>query len=352
MKSMEEIYNEMLASFQRETGLEASATSDLAVRLYAVAAQIHTLYIQGDWVGRQCFPQTAGGEYLDLHAQLRGLTRRGAAAARGVIRFVVDTPGSTDLIIPAGTVCMTAGLVRFETDGDVTLPSGATSAEARATAAEPGAAGNVPGGSILTMAVAPMGVSRCLNPTSFTGGRDREDDEELRVRVLETYRRMPNGANAAFYQQGAMSFDAVAAATVIPRSRGVGTVDVVVATSAGLPDGTLLQTLADYFEERREIAVDVQVKAPIVKTVNVSMQIAPSEGRTASAVLAAVRAALERYFDGTRLGKNIYKARLCELALSVEGVENCTVSAPTVDVAITAGELPRLGTLTVSAMGG
>ena len=41
MKTVEEIYDEMLAVFRRETGAEASAVSDLSVKLYAVAAQVN-----------------------------------------------------------------------------------------------------------------------------------------------------------------------------------------------------------------------------------------------------------------------------------------------------------------------
>ena len=82
-----------------------------------------------------------------------------------------------------------------------------------------------------------------------------EEDEELRERILETFRRLPNGANAAFYQQGALSFDEVAAAAVLPRARGQGTVDVVVATLVGVPGEELLQRLQDYFQQRREIAI-------------------------------------------------------------------------------------------------
>ena len=76
MKRVEEIYDEMLEVFRRETGAEASAVSDLSVKLYAVAAQVWGLYAQGEWLSRQCFPQTAAGEYLDRHAALRGLERR------------------------------------------------------------------------------------------------------------------------------------------------------------------------------------------------------------------------------------------------------------------------------------
>ena len=236
MRSIDEIYGEMTAIFEKETGIALAGDGDMAVRLYAVAAQIYALYIQADWVNRQCFPQSAEGEYLDKHAQLRGLERREAVAAEGTIRFQTDSAAQADLTIPAGTVCMTAGLIRFETTQEVTLQAGETQVDAPATALEPGTAGNVAAGAIRAMAVAPVGVSRCTNPEGFSGGLDAEDDETLRARVLETYRRMPNGANAAYYEQSAMSFPQVAAAAVVSRPRGVGSVDVVVATSAGVPE--------------------------------------------------------------------------------------------------------------------
>ena len=200
------------------------------------------------------------------------------------------------------------------------------------------------------MAVAPVGVSRCTNPEAFSGGTDPEDDETLRARVLETYRRMPNGANAAFYQQGALSFEEVAAATVIPRPRGVGTVDVVVATAAGVPDAGLLEALTDYFEERREIAVDLQVRAPAMKEVAVSVQVAAAANKEAGQVYAAVEAALRSWFDGRRLGENVLRVKLGDLIYAVEGVENYQILSPAADVAVAADELPQLSSLTVEGM--
>ncbi|HJC40817.1 MAG TPA: baseplate J/gp47 family protein [Candidatus Intestinimonas pullistercoris] len=330
--------------------MEAAGSGDLAARMYAVAAQLWGLYVQCDWVNRQCFPQTAQGEYLDLHAQLRGVERREATAAEGVLRFTVDAAGAADREIAAGTVCMTAGLTRFETIEAGTLEAGETSVDIRARALEAGSAGNVAAGTILQMAVAPVGVSRCTNPAAFTGGTDREDDETLRARVLETYRRLPNGANAAFYQQGALSFDEVAAAAVIPRPRGVGSVDVVVSTAAGAPSAELLEELEDYFEARREIAVDVQVRAPEMETVDVTVQVAAEEGQDAQAVQDAVEAALRGWFDGRRLGQSVLRAALGELVFHVEGVANYALTAPAADVAVEVDVLPRLGTLAVEAM--
>lgn len=59
--TVEELYGQMVDTFQRETGLALAGDGDMAVRLYAVAAQLYALYVQADWVGRQCFPQTAQG---------------------------------------------------------------------------------------------------------------------------------------------------------------------------------------------------------------------------------------------------------------------------------------------------
>jgi len=247
-------------------------------------------------------------------------------------------------------VCMTAGLVRFETDQDAVLAAGERQVDVPARAAEPGSAGNVGSGTVLSMAVAPVGVSRVTNPEPFAGGVDEEKDEALRERVLETFQRLPNGANAAFYQQGALSFPGVAAAQVLPRSRGVGTVDVVIATEAGLPDDDLLAQVWAWFEERREIAVDVAVLAPKVKSVDVTVRVKAREGRDAAAVRQAVKDALSAWFTGGRLGKDLLRAQLGGVVFGVEGVENYAITLPDADMAVAADELPRLGTLTVEEM--
>lgn len=350
MKSIEEIYGQMLARFQAETGMETAGSSDLAVRFYAVAAQIYGLYVQGEWMSRQCFPQSAQGEYLDLHAQLRGIRRRDASTAQGVIRFLSDGPAAAALTIPEGTVCMTAGLVRFETTEAAVLEQGSSAADVPARALEPGRSGNVAAGSILTMAVAPVGISGCVNPEGFSGGADPEGDEALRERVLETYRRMPNGANAAFYQQEALSFPQVAAAVVIPRSRGIGTVDVVISTAQGEPEEELLKEVQEHFTQRREIAVDVQVRRPQLQTVDVAVAVAPAEGYTLQAAQNAARSEINAWFDGTRLGQNVLRAALTELAFAPAAVGNCAVLSPAADVMVPSDSLPQLGSLSVTEM--
>ena len=318
--------------------------------MYALAAQVYALYVQADWVTRQAFPQTAEGEYLDYHAQLRSLERKPALPAQGTVRFTAGEAAQSDRAIPEGTVCMTAGLVRFATTQAAVLPAGELTVDVPVQALEPGTAGNVSAQTVVSMAVAPMGIASCTNPQAFAGGADGEGDEELRARILDTFRRLPNGANAAFYEQGALSFDQVAAAAVIPKPRGVGSVDVIVSTLAGTPGEELLEQLQDYFEQRREIAVDVQVKAPTPVTVNVAVQVKAKGGWDKTQVLDQVEETLEGWFDGKLLGQDVLLARLGSLIYGCDGVENYAVSAPAADLAVDADELPVLGTLSVEEM--
>lgn len=349
-KTIDEIYQEMLACYAQRTGMELNQRCDMAVRLYALAAQVYALYIQADWVSRQNFPQTAEGEYLDLHAALRGLERKTGTCAQGMVRFQASAAVEQDRTIPAGTVCMTAGLVRFETTRTVVLAAGAQTVDAPVRAVEAGSAGNVSAGTIILMAVAPVGISGCTNPEACAGGGDEESDEGLRERVLETFKRMPNGANAAFYQQEALSFDQVAQAVVVPRPRGIGTVDVVVSTSVGLPDEELLKELTEHFQARREIAVDVNVRAPETMRVDVAVQVAAKPGTNVDAVKNSVETALRSWFTGHRMGEDVLRARLGDLIYRCDGVLNYHLTSPEEDAILAEDVLPVLGALTVEEL--
>ena len=233
MKEVEELYGKMLAVFEEKTGFTMDDTADLAVRLYAAAAQIQSLYAYSDWAMNQSFPQTATGEYLDYHAALRGITRKAGTRASGILRFKIDQALEDNLPISAGTVCTTAGLVRFVTTHDGAIAAGELYADIPAEAESVGASGNVGAETITVLTRAPEGVSGVLNPRAFTGGSGAESDDDLRARVLDSFIRLPNGANAAFYELRALSHKGVDAAVVIPRMNGIGTVGVVIAAPEG-----------------------------------------------------------------------------------------------------------------------
>ena len=350
MKEWTEIYEQMRGTFAQRAGFVPSEGCDSAVRLYALAAELQSLLMQADWVLDQSFPQTAQGTYLDYHAETRGITRGAAEKAAGVIRFAAADKVTAACPIEKGTVCMTAEGVRFETTEDAAIAVGSQWVDVPAQAVEAGAGGNVIAGTVTLLSAMPVGVVQCTNPAAFSGGCDAESDEALRGRVLASYQRLPNGANAAYYEQEAMRYPGVAAAKAVGRARGIGTVNVVIATHAGVPDAALLAAVEMDLQKKREIAVDVKVLAPTVETVAVTAALKAAPGYTFAEVKAGAQSALEALFTGELLGKSVTTARLLTLLCGVEGVENVHLTAPAADVAVGSTELPMLGTVTISEL--
>lgn len=347
MKDTDEIFEEMALELAQRSGIKVNRGGDMALRLYAVASELATLWAQADWLKNQGFPQTATGEFLDMHAQMRGLERIGAVCAGGVIRFVVDS-ATTDIIVPKGTVCINTVGTEFLTTQLGVITAGNTFCDVTAVAREGGSFGNAPAESVCFMSLAPVGVARCYNPQAFLGGADEETDDNLRARILASYESLPNGSNRAYYEQTALGTDGVAAVAVLPCKRGLGTVDIIISGAGGLPSQSLIDTLQDKLNEQREICVDIDVLAPTAVPVNISVQVDVSDGYDVDDTINAVKNAITSLFNGKLLGKSVLLAKLGSVIFAVEGVENYVITLPTADVAVSATQLPVAGTVTVT----
>lgn len=351
LQTVETIYEEMRRQLSELTGMLPAEGGDLSLRLYAVATELYSLWEQAGFVLRQAFPQTAVGEYLDYHGEVRGIRRQAGNKSRGTLEFFVSMAGEQALTIPEGTVCADGAGNRFVTTQAGQIPVGQTRCRVQAQASQPGAAGNVPAGSITYMVVAPVGVEGCSNPSAFTDGRDRETDESLRARILSSYQKLPNGANVAYYETQALNTEGVAAVQVLPRNRGVGTVDVVIATESGQPSEELIGGVQNKLAEQREICVDLKVLAPVQKTVDVAVQVTVDGNYDGTAVCKAVEEQLRGWFTGQRLGQAVFLAQLGNVIYGVEGVVNYAISRPQTDLSAEKGTLPVLGTLSVTQQG-
>lgn len=123
------------------------------------------------------------------------------------------------------------------------------------------------------------------------------------------------------------------------------------AYAVGAPDEKLLGEIEAVLQKKREIAVDVEVKAPTEKTVNMSAELTAEQGWTMQEITDAATAALQAYFTGERLGEAVYTAKLASILYGVEGVKNCHLLTPSADVSVSATELPVLGTVTITEIG-
>ena len=348
MRELEEIYREMRGVYAERAGFVPNDNCDAAVRLYALAIEIQGLEAQADWVLAQSFPQTAEGEFLDHHAAMRALRRGQPACAEGTLRFAARGSAAADYAIPEGTVCLTAAGVRFETTADAVLAQGENYSDVPAKACEAGTSGNVIAGTVTLCAAFPAGIVSCTNPSAFAGGCDAESDDALRVRILKSYKTLPNGANAAFYEREARNVTGVAAAKAVGRARGIGTVDVYIASQAGLPSVEQLAGVLAALQSKREIAVDLRVLAPETDPIALQVEIETEGEEPFDAVRERVEETLNACFDGRLLGEGMTMARLTAAVFAVKGVRNCHLLAPAEDVPPDATHLPTMASCQIT----
>ncbi len=327
MRTYEEILESMKSEYRTLTESDPDNASDIGVRMAVLAGEIFSLQTEVMWLRNQMFPDTAVGEYLQLHAQSRGLSRKTGRKATGFITF--RTEGfSEDIIIPAGTVCATSGgdSQRFVTNEQGVIPAGQLFCGVPAEALNPGIKGNVRSNTITVMVTAVAGISS-LGNTSFSGGSDAESDEQLRSRIMDTYKNISNGTNKAFYIKTVMEVEGVTAVGVVPRKRGLGTIDVYITNAERNPSNSLIDEVKQKLNELREINVDIEVSALTLRPMDVSFTFTYKKGYDLAAVRQNCENAVREYFSSLSAGETVFISDMGQYILQAEGVKNYSVNS-------------------------
>ena len=134
---------------------------------------------------------TATGTALDaVVADRLPAGRHPGTYAEGIVKFSRDSVATYDILIPKGTRVAAIGeggeYRYYVTTDDTTIPIGERYGYAHAEAEEIGIAYNVGPAAINIMVSARAGVQGCTNDAPFTGGTDRESDDEFRARAIYT----------------------------------------------------------------------------------------------------------------------------------------------------------------------
>lgn len=210
----QELYNQLAYTFRAETSDEVpvrdytnvapdTATPTLLEATFLTQARLLANNQEGSLqkLYRAGYIETAEGQALTRRCRDIGIERRPAVPATGVIEFTRDSAATQDYVIPSGTVVQTEGTdpVRFETLTTATIAQGETAATATIEAVQGGELGNVGPGAITVMPSPPAGVQGVTNPVAtgdpsetdtrgqpLVAGRDREGDETLRERALQS----------------------------------------------------------------------------------------------------------------------------------------------------------------------
>ena len=324
MDSYEVILQRMKDKYCELSGFEVPELSDIDIRLKVLAGEIFNNQVNLDFIKRQMFPKTATGEYLDLHAADRGLSRKESVKAIGKVKFYISTAIEENLEIPQGTIVATSGSAsyRFVTDADAVIAAGTTSVTVPCTAEKGGSGSNVLAESINVLVTTITGVAGVTNTAEFSGGTDEENDENLRARILDSYITISNGTNKAYYKKLALSVPGVTGATVVPRERGVGTVNVYICSNKEEANSTLVKKVQTLMETQREVNVDVRVYTASPIDIDLILSISVNDGYDFNAVSNNVKQALNNYINSLSIGDDILATHLGKVILSVEGVYN------------------------------
>ena len=314
----------MKESYIGYAGFTPQEESDVMIRLRVLAAEIFKERAYAEYVLRQMFPSTAVGEYLDLHAAERGLTRKPATKAHGWVFFYPAEEEHESILIPAGTVvCAYTNMHRFVTDSDVVLGAEDERAAVRVTAVEAGAEYNVNGGTVTIIVTPITGVGRITNAAPYSGGTDTESDDELRARVMDSYVNISNGANAAYYKNIALSVSGVASASVVGCGRGPGTVDVYVIGEGGqsLTTSQMAQ-VQELLTQGRELNVDVRAAEPEWIPASLYIRLRVKPGYDFNTVAAQVRQAVGSFIDNLGIGRDLLVSEVGEVIYHIKGVSD------------------------------
>lgn len=329
------------------TPRNVASDGDYAVRANGTGAAVEGLYQHQHWIARQILPDSADLDYLIRHASLKGLTQKAATAASGTISFsgVAGSP------VPIGTEAKTSSGIAYVTTVADTIGVGGTvtiAAQASAT----GEAGNQDAGTALTLTAAPANVQSAASIVTMTGGTDIEIPASLLSRLLFVLRNPPCGGALHDYYTWAMNVPGVARVYPYSQRRTPGSVDVVILTAGGMPDGTLLASVQAYLEIQRPTTADVLALAPTGVAVNITGTLTLAAGYLLADVAAAINSKLAAYFATMKPGDTVYLHRIRTIVSETPGVVDFALTAPVANVAslvdATHIQMPVLGVTTWS----
>lgn len=324
----------MKKKFTDLAGYSPDDASDIGIRIQLLAGEIYSVGAAVDWLKRQTFAQTAGGQELEYRAQERGISRKAPVRAHGTLTFSRDSTIWFDVPVDAGTICSTEGAnpVRYVTTEDAVLKANTLSVEVPAQAEEGGSAGNAEAGTVTVLVTPPTGIPAVTNASAFTGGEDEENDGALRSRLLQNSASASNGANAAYYRDYALSCDGVDSVSVVPRANGAGTVALYLGGRGCAPSDAIVTKISEDLNKAREICTQVTVAAAETVPVSVTASVTAADGLDSDEVKAACETAVGDYFYNLGVSEQVVPAALNAALFSTGMIADCALSVGTASV--------------------
>lgn len=301
------------------------------------------------------FPMYAYGEWLDYHAQMRGISRRPATASFGSLQLTVTKNAN----IPVGSQFSTASVdgqpsVVFETtQGKYNLPEGTVEIPVKCT--QTGIVGNVIAGTVIFKLSQLSGVTAVTNPEAITGGTEEEDDDSLRARIvsLDQSQSVSYVGSVADYKRWSLEVPGVGGVTVIPAQDDSGLVTLVITDSNGDPaNEEICQNVYDYImspadPELRLTAPNVKLSVipPTITELSISATVEVGTGSSLEAIKSTFIQEVQVYLDTARSDGEVRYTQIGKILAGVPGVydyDALTLNSGATNISITNTQLPQV----------
>ncbi len=347
--SYDEILERMNDKFYELSGYNADSASDIGIKLRLLAGEVFSLTSDIDFIKKQMFPNTASGEYLDLHAQQRGLSRISGSKASGNITFAIDTPLDYEFIIPSGTICTVPdGSLNFIVTEDTTLFRGGTYVIAPAEAEKTGTQYNISTDTVSTVVTYFSAGVSVTNSTIFTGGTDDEDDEALRERIAYSMQNISNGANAAYYISLAKSVDEIQSASIVTADVPEPyTFQIFLGGKGCCPSAEKATEVRKLIYQKKSIGIEIYVSEAAKVEVPVDVSISIDSSYDFDEVKESVENAVTKFFEGVSVGEKVYLTAIGDAVFNCDGVVDYSFNDMS-DIEVTLKQLAVLSEITVS----
>ena len=322
---------------------DALQQSDAQVLARTLAGSIYTFYGALLSVKDQILPTTANEQTLTELANLRIGGRKQASVAKGK----VQVKGTNGAFLKENTILKADDGRQYKTDHSIQLSG--TTGTVSVTSVEKGYSQNLSADSQLKL-VSPVAsiedVTVVLAP-GITGGADIEAIEDLRQRVIRSFRIIPHGGDADDYITWALEVEGVTRAWVVKNHMGPGTVGVFCVRDGDTPitpDSGELKAVNDHIDvSGRPVTADVYVLAPTLKKIDFKIKVTPDTSTVRSAVERSLKNLIATESD---LGGTILLSHIREAISLAIGEKDNTVLLPTSDVTCGKTELPVFGEIT------
>ena len=343
-KSEDEIRAEIFEIGTRETGLSNFKSTGVLRGIFeTMTALISRIYI---WflspILTQIDRRTASGFWLRVHGNNLGVPPLEATRTKGNASVKAYASGT----LKAGSWVRVEGSdLRFRVTDEIAFLTGTFLAPIEAEAT--GSIYNVTPGTPVVLTKVTQGIASVHLDTDWItySGTDEETDDAYRSRIDDRWSAQGEGNPPSKYELVARSVAGVTDAKVIRTPRGFGSIDVLIAGSAGLPTDTQLAAVRSELESLGMVCRDLIVRAPGAVSMPVDLEFAGDY------TVAAVENAARNWIVSRRIGAGMEVRGLYTEPWDGFVFESLEVLEPHRDVVIADNEM-IVPAITVTKIGG